>query len=144
MKVAPSERKHVLVVDDEPDYAELLATFLRDGGYEVSVAGDGARAEEAVREQRPDAITLDIQMPRKGGVRFFREIKSDPAYRDLPVIVVTGLTAGDRDMESFIHAFLDVEHLPMPEAYLEKPVTQRQLLEALRGALAPAPTPEVG
>lgn len=142
MTAETPDRKHVLVVDDEPDYAELLAAFLREGGYEVSVAGDGARAEELVRARRPDAVTLDIQMPRKGGVRFFREIKSDPGYRDLPVVVVTGLTAGDRDMGTFIHAFLDVEHLPMPEAYLEKPVAQHQLLDAVRAALGPASTPD--
>ena len=82
-------------------------------------------------------ITLDIQMPRKTGILFFREMKSTPTLRNVPVVVVTGLTAGDPDMGTFIHSFLDVEHLPRPDAYLEKPVDIDELLatvaEAVRG-----------
>ena len=84
--------------------------------------------------ERVDA-TLDIQMPRKTGILFFRQMRSQPSFRNLPVVVITGLTAGDRDMETFIHSFLDVEHLPMPNAYLEKPVEADRLLLVVGNAI---------
>ncbi|NIM50932.1 MAG: response regulator [Gemmatimonadales bacterium] len=125
----------VLVVEDEQDYAALLAAMLRDGGYEVQLAYDGMEALEKMQERVPDLITLDIRMPRKAGIRFFREIKSQPRFRDVPLVVVTGLTVGDRDMETYIRCFLEVEHLPRPDAYLEKPVEADQLLAVVGRAI---------
>jgi CheY-like chemotaxis protein len=124
-----------LVVEDEPDYATLISEILQGDGYSVATASDGIEALDSVRTQRPDVITLDIQMPRKGGVEFYRELKSDPEFREIPVVVVTGLTFDNKDMETFIRAFLDVKHLPMPDAYLEKPVDHENLLRVIHDAL---------
>ncbi len=135
MSEETSERASVLVVEDERDYAELLAAALEGGGYSVEYAVDGIDALERVRSRRPDVITLDIQMPRKGGVLFYREFKSNPSFSDIPVVVVTGITKDDRDMETFVKTFLEVEHLPMPDAYLEKPVDNRDLLRVVGDAL---------
>lgn len=135
MSEETSERASVLVVEDERDYAELLAAALEGGGYSVEYAVDGIDALERVRSRRPDVITLDIQMPRKGGVLFYRELKSNPSFSDIPVVVVTGITKDDRDMETFVKTFLEVEHLPMPDAYLEKPVDNQDLLRVVGDAL---------
>jgi CheY-like chemotaxis protein len=124
-----------LVVEDERDYAELIATVLEGDGYSVEYAVDGADALDRVRARRPDVITLDVRMPRKGGIQFYRELKSDPAFAEIPVVVVTGITKDDRDMETFVRAFLEVEHLPMPDAYLEKPVDNQDLLRVVGDAL---------
>lgn len=124
-----------LVVEDERDYAELIATVLEGDGYSVEYAVDGADALDRVRNRRPDVITLDVQMPRKSGIQFYRELKSDPAFAEIPVVVVTGITKDDRDMETFVRAFLEVEHLPMPDAYLEKPVDNQDLLRVVGDAL---------
>lgn len=124
-----------LVVEDERDYAELIATVLEGDGYSVEYAVDGADALDRVRARRPDVITLDVRMPRKGGIQFYRELKSDPAFAEIPVVVVTGITKDDRDMETFVRAFLEVEHLPMPDAYLEKPVDNQDLLRIVGDAL---------
>ena len=124
-----------LVVEDEPDYATLISEILQEDGYSVATASDGIEALGSVRKQRPDVITLDIQMPRKGGVEFYRELKSDPEFNEIPVVVVTGITRDDRDMETFVRTFLEVEHLPMPDAYLEKPVDDEELLRVIRDAL---------
>ena len=129
----------VLVVEDEADYADLLAEWLREDGYEVDTAVDGIEAFQLLRSRRPDVITLDMQMPRKGGVEFYRELKSNHNLRDVPVIVVTGLTVDDRDIETFIRTFLDVAHLPMPDAYLEKPVDGGEFLRVVRDSLRPSP-----
>lgn len=124
-----------LVVEDEPDYAQLIAEILQEDGYSVTTASDGMEAFDKVRAQRPDVITLDIQMPRKGGVQFYRELKSDPEFSEIPVVVVTGITRDDKDMENFVRTFLEVEHLPMPDAYLEKPVESENLLSVVQDAL---------
>jgi CheY-like chemotaxis protein len=56
-------------------------------------------------------------------------MKSLSACRDIPVIVITGLTRGDRDAETIIRSFLETDHLPQPDAYLEKPFDNKQLVE---------------
>jgi CheY-like chemotaxis protein len=122
-------------VEDELDYARLIAEMLQEDGYSVATASDGIEALDWVRAKRPDIITLDIQMPRKGGVQFYRELKSDPEFKEIPVVVVTGITKDDRDMETFVRTFLDLEHLPMPDAYLEKPVDNEELLRVIHDAL---------
>ncbi len=124
--------KHVLVVDDEPDFAALMESILRGQGYSVSVAGDGQQALELVRSRRPDVVTLDIQMPKKSGLLFYRQMKSDEALRDIPVIIITGLPNEDADWDSFIHSFLDVDHLPHPDRYLTKPVDRDKVAGVLQ------------
>ena len=115
-------RNRILVVEDEPDFAAFMASLLRGLGYRVDTAHDGEEALSRVQACPPDAITLDVQMPRKSGLLFYRQLKSQEALRAIPVIVVTGLPREDPDWDGFIHTFLDVDHLPHPEAYLEKPV----------------------
>ncbi len=135
MTSAQERARHALVVEDETDYAALIATMLREADFKVTVAYDGDAALSRVREQVPDLITLDIQMPRKGGIMFYRQLKSKAEFREIPVIVITGLTRGDRDMSTFIHTFLEPDHLPHPEAYLEKPIEQESLLKVAADVL---------
>jgi CheY-like chemotaxis protein len=130
--------KHVLVVDDEPDYAALLRSVLLKAGYTVATAYNGDEAMAEVRKRKPDVITLDMKMPGKSGVLFYRNLMVDKAYRDVPVIVVTGLTRDDRDMENLIRSLLEPEGVPPPQAYLEKPVDEVQLLKTVHEALASA------
>ena len=124
-----------LVVDDEPDFAALIADVLEEDGFSVTAASDGVEAFEKVRSQKPDVITLDIQMPRKGGVAFYRELKSNHEFAEIPVVVVTGITKDDKDMENFVRAFLEVEHLPMPDAYVEKPIDNDKFVQIVNDAL---------
>jgi signal transduction histidine kinase len=125
-------RKRLLVVEDDPDFAAFMASILCGQGYNVSTAHDGEEAMSRVRESPPDAITLDIQMPKKSGALFYRQMKSQEALRTIPVIVVTGLTRNDPDWANIIHGLLDVEHLPQPEAYLEKPVEPETLAKLIK------------
>lgn len=130
------DAKHILVVDDEPDFAALMESIFRGAGYCVSVASNGERALDLVKARRPDAISLDIQIPKKSGLLFYRQMKSDESLRDIPVIVVSGLPNQDPDWNGFIRSFLEVKHLPRPEAYVNKPVDGRALLKVLREVLA--------
>ncbi|MEW6237996.1 MAG: response regulator [Candidatus Omnitrophota bacterium] len=124
--------KRVLVVDDEPDFTSLLEIFLSSEGYEVVTSLNGEEALKKINEWTPDAITLDIQMPKKSGIVFYRQIKSTAKYQHIPVIIITGLTRNDKDMNTIIHSLLEPENVPVPDFYLEKPVDKETLLATVK------------
>ena len=128
--------RRILIVEDESDFAALLCSILVKAGYMVSTACNGEEAFAEVQRTRPDLITLDIQMPRQSGAHFYRKLKSNEQYEAIPVVVVTGLTRDDRDMEHVLHRFLETEHIPHPEAYVEKPIEESDLLEAIERAIS--------
>ncbi len=121
--------KKILVVDDEPDVVTYLATVLRDHGYETLEACDGEEALEKVRRDKPDLVTLDITMPEMTGVRAYRVMKEDAAFKGIPVIIVTGIS---HDFKQFISTRSQV---PPPEGYLEKPVKPEDLLAEIKRLL---------
>ena len=92
-----------------------------------------------VRGLQPDLITLDIRMPRETGILFYRHLKSEASFRDIPVIIVSGLFEHDPAKMSFISRFFETEQLPPPEGYLEKPLDTTRLVETVAAALQPAP-----
>jgi CheY-like chemotaxis protein len=119
----PAEKKTVLVIDDEPDTLTFLSTLLEDNGFTTVTAMDGQQAMNKVKESRPDLITLDITMPEKSGVRFYREMRAAEELKGVPIIIVTGVAD---DFERFISTRKKV---PPPEGYLSKPVDQQKLIE---------------
>ena len=118
-----SDGKAILIVDDDPDTCVYLSTLLEDNGYATATAKDGVEAAERVRTARPDLITLDITMPEKSGVRFYREMKEAEEYKTIPIIIVTGVSG---DFEQFISSRKQV---PPPEGYVAKPIDQKKILE---------------
>ncbi len=119
-------KKTVLVVDDEPDVLEYLSTLLQDNGYQTVTAKDGADALNKVKAGAPDLITLDITMPEKSGVRFYRDMKESEQYKNIPIIIVTGVTG---DFEKFISTRSQV---PAPDGYLAKPIDRDTILELVK------------
>ncbi len=124
-----AERKRVLVVDDDEDVIAYLSTWLTDHGFEVDVARDGNEATEKVKARTPHLITLDIVMPEKSGVKFYREVKKDPAYAHIPVIIITGLQS---EFQKFIS---HRRTAPAPEGYISKPFSQEELLSTIKKVL---------
>jgi CheY-like chemotaxis protein len=92
--------KTVLIVDDEADTVRFLAMAVEDAGFEVMTASDGVEAIEKIKEKTPDLISLDIVMPKGGGIRCFRELQKNPAWSKIPVIVVTARDLGLSMIES--------------------------------------------
>jgi two-component system, cell cycle response regulator DivK len=115
-------KKRVLVVDDEPDVREYLSALLEDNGFEVVTAENGERAHEQVALGIPDVITLDITMPEKSGVRFYRDLRESETLKQIPVIMVTGISS---DFEKFISSRRQV---PPPEGYMPKPIDRERIL----------------
>jgi two-component system OmpR family response regulator len=114
----------VLVVDDEPSLAELLASVLRYEGWDIQTAGDGAEAVRAAREFRPDAVVLDIMLPDFDGIEVLRRVRAE-----LPHVCVLFLTAKDavEDRVAGITAGGD--------DYVTKPFSLEEVLARLRGLL---------
>ncbi len=133
-------QKTILVVDDEKDVVRYFKTLFEDNGYRTLTAMDGVEAMEKIRAERPDLVTLDITMPTKTGVTVYRDIKESEEFKNIPVLIVTGVQP---EFRKFISTRRQV---PPPEGYLEKPVAlgdvlaevQRLIGGAERAATAPA------
>src|SRR6266480_6721961 len=112
----------VLVVDDEPSLAELLASVLRYEGWNVVTAGSGAEAVRTAREFHPDAVVLDIMLPDFNGLEVMRRLRAE-----LPQVCVLFLTARDavEDRVAGITAGGD--------DYVTKPFSLEEVLARLRG-----------
>jgi CheY-like chemotaxis protein len=82
-------RRRVLVVDDNEDAASMLAMLLRSWGHEVAVVGDGPAAIDAVAEQRPDVVLLDIGLPGMSGYEVARALRAT-GDRTLRIVAVSG------------------------------------------------------
>ena len=120
------KKKTILIVEDEPDTVTYLSTLLGDAGYDTVAAEDGDQALEKVKAGPPDLITLDITMPHKSGVRFYRDMKESEKWKSIPIIIVTGISA---DFEKFISTRRQV---PPPEGYLSKPIDREKMLAMVK------------
>ena len=83
--------KKIMVVDDDPDIVEYLVSIFKDHGYATCSAPDGESAMAVLERERPDLITLDLEMPEEWGPRFYRKFNQKPEFKDLPVVVISGL-----------------------------------------------------
>ena len=84
----------VLIVDDDPANVDLVSRIIGRLGYTIATAVDGRGALSAVQRELPDVVLLDVDMPLIDGFEVCRRLKSDPATRLIPVVLLTALTAG--------------------------------------------------
>lgn len=126
-------KKKVLVVDDEQEQLEFASAILEEEGYIALSALDGVQGMKVVKEKNPDLILLDIMMPQKGGVGMYKDLKRDEATRDIPVVVVTGVTRGG-DFDE--HMLTQDEDLPGPDGYVEKPMNPNALSKIIKDLLS--------
>lgn len=94
-------RPSVLVVEDDSTLRELYRTAFRNAGYAVVAVDDGVAALRYTEQHRPDAVVLDLALPRLGGRDVFRELRSHSRTRHIPVVVVTGTDTSDLDPKVF-------------------------------------------
>ncbi len=129
------ESRKILVVEDEPDVMTCLEMLLRDAGFATVSARDGREGMEAVRREKPDLVTLDIAMPEASGVRFYKEIKTDPETAAIPVVIITGVTGHTGDPYAYKRLFSGRKTVPPPEGFLPKSVEKEEFLETVRKLL---------
>jgi DNA-binding NarL/FixJ family response regulator len=123
----PRPPARILVVDDEPLNVDYLEQELEGHGFEIETATNGVEALERVADSPPDLVLLDVMMPEMDGIRVLRILKSDPATRLVPVVLMTALNAVE-DRVRGIEAGAD--------DFLSKPVDDRELLARINTALA--------
>lgn len=125
----PETRKKVLIVDDELDVRIYVRTLFETSGFAPTAARDGIAGLQKAKELTPDLIVLDVMMPETGGVNMYRELKTDPKLKDIPVIMLTAV--GKKSFSHYLK-MLNIQSeasIPQPDAYMEKPLDHEKLLE---------------
>ncbi|MFC1914926.1 PleD family two-component system response regulator [Chloroflexota bacterium] len=118
-------RSRILIVDDDPVFAETIATILESRNYQVSTAYDGDEGLQKVKDEKPDMVLLDIIMPTQDGFHVCEEIKKDPQLADIPVIMLTSFAQKRGETNIPVSAGLGLE----AEGYIDKPVSPEELLK---------------
>ena len=117
----------IMVVDDTPANLRLLDELLRQQGYQVRLFPRGALALKAAAAHPPSLILLDIMMPEMDGFEVCRQLKANPALRDIPVIFISALADTDNKVKAFAHGGMD---------YVTKPFQEGEVLARVRTHLA--------
>ena len=126
-----SDKKKILVVDDEPDFAGIVQQNLEDQGFEVEVAYDGDEGLEKVKANPPDAIVLDVMMPGKDGYEVCSELKADDRYAEIPIILLTAVASHITSTRYSHRDGMSTE----ADDYLAKPASAEQITESIKGLL---------
>jgi CheY-like chemotaxis protein len=114
--------KKVLIVDDEPNVVRVLKLMLERAGHKVRTAADGLQGLELLRAELPDVLITDIQMPRMDGRELVRSVHAEMPQRGFDIYVMTSMT--EREEREWVRQVPRV-------AFLEKPVSPRQLVASL-------------
>jgi DNA-binding response OmpR family regulator len=115
-------KKKILIIDDDPNVADYLATFLSDSGYETYTAADVKEGLTVAKKQVPDLITLDIEMPGEWGPRFHRHLSQEKKLKNIPIIVISGLSGSEYAVGKAV-------------ASLSKPFDRDELLDVIKDTL---------
>lgn len=116
--------KKILVVEDEPDIADLVKLVLETGDFEVRTVLDPEQAYEQAKAYKPDAIMVDLLMPKLDGWAVFKQIRSDPEFAHVPVAI---LTAKSQEFDAMVGL-----HVMKADAYITKPFGKQELLDKTR------------
>ena len=114
----------ILVVDDDPEIVSMLSTRLTARGYKVSSAGDGHRALELAKRERPDIVLLDVMMPGKSGWEVARALKQDPVTQSIKIVMVTAIGAQVNEITSPLYG---------ADAHVDKPFEFEKLEKIISG-----------
>lgn len=121
-----SSPSRILIADDNQQNCELLEAYLASEPFEIEMAFDGQDALDKVAKQHPDLILLDIMMPRMSGYEVCKQLKQNPATKDIPILMVTALNEMG-DIEKAVNAGCD--------DFLTKPVNRLELTTRVRSLM---------
>ena len=114
--------KKIMIVDDDPNIITYLTDFFTDNGYQTCAAKDGTEAFTMAQNEKPDLITLDLEMPGEWGPRFFRKLAQESELKNIPVIVISGLTGNQYAIQKAV-------------ASLSKPFDRDELLQIVKDTI---------
>ena len=127
-----SRRRKILVVDDEPDFLELLRLRFREEGFAIATATNGLEAVKKARSLQPDLILLDVMLPELDGFAVCEILKKDSATASIPVVMVTGLCGQLSRCAGIESGATD---------FVTKPTTPEDIVLKVRGTLQHRPIP---
>ncbi len=126
-----SEKKRILVVDDEPDFCSIVQGQLEKEGYDVDLAYNGVEGLEKIRSNPPDAVVLDVMMPEMDGYEVCKELKADEGTAGIPVVLLTAV-ASHVTSTRYSHADgMSTE----ADDYIAKPASAEEICESIKGLL---------
>jgi two-component system, OmpR family, alkaline phosphatase synthesis response regulator PhoP len=126
-----TEKKRILVVDDEPDFCSIVQGNLEKEGFAVEVAYDGNEGLAKIKANPPDAIVLDVMMPEKDGYAVCKEIKQDAKLRDIPIVMLTAVASHVTSTRYSHYDGMSME----ADDYLPKPASAEDITQSLKSLL---------
>jgi DNA-binding response OmpR family regulator len=126
-----SDKKIILVVDDDPDLVESVSMKLESENFMVEKAYDGVEALDKIKEKKPDLVLLDVMMPNKNGYDLCEELKGDAQYKDIVVVLLTAV--GDA-VTSTNYTHIDGK-TNMADDFVPKPIDLDKLMEIVKDNL---------
>lgn len=124
---------HILVVDDEPEIIKMVSKIMEGRGHRVTVAKDGQDALDSVERERPDVIVLDLNLPKINGFEVCRRLKSNPATKTIPVVMLTASYVSVEDATRGLGTGAD--------EYVIKPFLRDVLVHNIERLLPSSPRP---
>jgi CheY-like chemotaxis protein len=131
-EISIEEKKSVLVIEDELDVRDYLTCLFSDNGFKVKTASNGEEGLTCLEKNLPDLVTLDITMPLKTGLLVYRAMRKNAAWKDIPIIIVTGVA---KEFKCF---FSSRRTLPPPDGYINKPIDCEKLLDLAKRLTFPS------
>jgi formate transporter len=130
-KVEAKAKAKFLVVDDDPDFVDVVSMILTKEGYLVSSASNGDQALKAMKLDKPDMVLLDVMMATPlEGVGVARQMAADPVLKRVPIVMISSI-----DSTQYASALPDDLHIPI-DAWINKPIDPNQFLKTVKRFLA--------
>lgn len=126
-----SDKKRIILVDDEPDFCSIVQGQLEKEGFEVELAYNGVEGLEKIRANPPDAIILDVMMPEKDGYEVCKELKGDEKLADIPVVLLTAVASHVTSTRYSHSDGMSTE----ADDYIAKPASAEEITESIKGLL---------
>ena len=117
--------KKILLVDDDADFVEAIKLILESKSYDVTVANDGEEGLKKVQTEQPNLIILDVMMPEMDGYEVCAKLKSDPRFKDIPVLLLTAVGEAISTTKYTKEMGMKIE----ADDYIPKPVELNELVE---------------
>lgn len=125
------KQPYILIVDDDPDILEGIIAILETQDYRLATARDGVKCMEMIKAEKPDLLILDLLMPRMDGWGVIREMRSEPRFADVPIMILTTVIedASRRRYELETGMAMDVQD------YVQKPTRPMDLIQRVQRLL---------
>jgi two-component system phosphate regulon response regulator PhoB len=127
--------KKVLVIEDESDIATYLLAVLEDQGLSAQTLKDDAPLAEEAASLRPDLILLDVMMPKRSGVSIYKELRTTPELRQIPVIIISGFSPEGESMAGTFRQMISDPSIADPDGFIGKPMHLDHLIAMVRDTL---------